>query len=85
MGTEEIERKRKRIGFRWVGGVSGREARESRGCSWARGPEVEGGRVLELVETGRRRRSWRPAAEGLLLAFGLGETREEGLGREKHT
>jgi hypothetical protein len=34
--------------------------------------------VLELVETIRRRRSWRPAAEGLLLAFGLGE--REGSG-----
>jgi hypothetical protein len=38
--TEEIEGKRKRIGFRWVGGVGERGSREL-GCSWARGPEVE--------------------------------------------
>jgi hypothetical protein len=34
--------------------------------------------VLELVETARRRCSWRPAAEGLLLAFGLGERKDSG-------
>jgi hypothetical protein len=59
----EIERKGKGIGYEWVGGIAESGSREfgpAAGMEGLRWRED----VLELGETGRRRRSWRPAAEG---------------------